>query len=85
MLWVHGGAYILGSGSLPMYEGTGFAKTGVILVTINYRLGNLGFFAHPAIDGQDPNGEHGNYAFMDQKRGAQMGAEQYRDIRRRSQ
>ncbi|HKJ72497.1 MAG TPA: carboxylesterase family protein [Alphaproteobacteria bacterium] len=67
MLWVHGGAYILGSGSLPMYEGTGFAKSGVVLVTINYRLGNLGFFAHPAIDGQDPNGEHGNYAFMDQK------------------
>jgi len=66
MLWVHGGAYILGSGSQPMYEGTGFARDGVILVTINYRLGNLGFFAHPAIDAEDPNGEHGNYAFMDQ-------------------
>ena len=67
MLWVHGGAYVLGSGSLPMYQGTGFAKDGVILVTINYRLGNLGFFAHPAIDSESPDGEHGNFAFMDQR------------------
>ncbi len=67
MLWVHGGAYVLGSGSSPMYRGTGFAKDGVILVTINYRLGNLGFFAHPAIDSETPNADHGNYAFMDQR------------------
>ncbi len=67
MLWVHGGAYVLGSGSQPMYEGTGFAKSGVILVTINYRLGNLGFFAHPTIDAGRSDADLGNYAFMDQR------------------
>ena len=67
MVWVHGGAYIVGSGAVPMTQGTGFAKQGAILVTINYRLGNLGFFAHPAIVAETPDGEHGNYAFMDQR------------------
>jgi para-nitrobenzyl esterase len=67
MVWLHGGAYVVGSGAVPMTQGTGFAKQGVILVTINYRLGNLGFFAHPAIDTETPDGEHGDYAFMDQR------------------
>jgi para-nitrobenzyl esterase len=49
MVWIHGGAGRMGSGSLPYYDGTSFARDGVVLVTINYRLGNLGAFAHPAL------------------------------------
>jgi para-nitrobenzyl esterase len=49
MVWIHGGSGRWGSGSLPYYDGTSFARDGVVLVTINYRLGNLGSFAHPAL------------------------------------
>ena len=49
MVFVHGGSARMGAGSLPYYDGTGFARDGVVLVTINYRLGNLGSFAHPAL------------------------------------
>lgn len=50
MVWIHGGAYILGAGRLPIYHGAPFVKRGAILVTINYRMGALGFFAHPALE-----------------------------------
>lgn len=43
MVWIHGGGFEMGSGSSPMYDGTHFAKSGVVLVTLNYRLGALGF------------------------------------------
>jgi len=43
MVWIHGGAFIIGSGSSPMYDGSAFANRGVVLVSINYRLGALGF------------------------------------------
>jgi para-nitrobenzyl esterase len=49
MVWLHGGSGRFGAGSLPYYGGTSFARDGVVLVTINYRLGNLGAFAHPAL------------------------------------
>jgi para-nitrobenzyl esterase len=49
MVWIHGGSGRFGAGSLPYYDGTTFARDGVVLVTINYRLGNLGSFAHPAL------------------------------------
>jgi len=61
LVWLHGGAFRLGSGSVPFYDGTRFAKDGVVLVTLNYRLGRLGFFAHPAL-GDDV----GNFALEDQ-------------------
>ena len=60
MVWIHGGAFRLGSGAQPFYDGASFAANGVILVTFNYRLGRLGFFAHPALD------EGGNFGLMDQ-------------------
>ncbi|KFE72238.1 Carboxylesterase type B [Hyalangium minutum] len=50
MVWIHGGAYTLGAGRLPVYHGAPLVKRGVILVTINYRLGALGFFAHEALE-----------------------------------
>ncbi len=64
MLWIHGGAFIFGSGA--SYDGTQFAKQGVIVVTINYRLGRAGWFAHPALTKENPKGELGNYGLMDQ-------------------
>lgn len=65
MVWIHGGAFIFGSSSQPTYMGDGFARQGVVLVTINYRLGRFGFFAHPALSAEQPDEAHGNYAYLD--------------------
>ncbi len=66
MVWIHGGGYTTGSGSLSVYEGTRFARRGVVLVTINYRLGPFGFLAHPALTAESPEGTSGNYGLLDQ-------------------
>jgi para-nitrobenzyl esterase len=67
MVWVHGGAHVIGSGTFPAFDGTSFARQGVILVTINYRLGALGYFAHPALTAEAKRGEAlANYGLMDQ-------------------
>ncbi len=67
MVWIHGGGFRSGSGSQIFYDGSDFAKDGVILVTINYRLGALGFFAHPALTAAAPaDAPLGNYGIMDQ-------------------
>ncbi len=65
MVWIHGGAFVMGSGSGPGVEGQ-FARHGVILITINYRLGRLGHFAFPALSKEHPEEPKGSYAFMDQ-------------------
>src|SRR3546814_16145926 len=57
MVWIHGGAHVVGSGTFPVFDGTAFARQGVVLVTINYRLGALGYFAHPALSPAKPRGE----------------------------
>ena len=64
MVWIHGGAFIFGSGSA--YDGSQFARQGVIVVTMNYRLGRAGWFAHPALTAESPKGPLGNYGLMDQ-------------------
>ncbi|MDI1475335.1 carboxylesterase/lipase family protein [Polyangium sp. y55x31] len=64
MVWIHGGALVRGGASL--YPGAGLARQGVVLVTLNYRLGRLGFFAHPALAREAPNEPRGNYGYMDQ-------------------
>jgi para-nitrobenzyl esterase len=66
MVWIHGGGFTGGSGSGPGSAGDAFAKQGVILATINYRLGRLGHFAHPALSKEIPNEWKGSYAYMDQ-------------------
>ena len=66
MVWIHGGGFTGGSGSSPQNFGNEFAKQEVLLVTINYRLGRLGFFAHPALSKEFPNEPKGNYGYMDQ-------------------
>jgi para-nitrobenzyl esterase len=63
MVWIHGGAFVGGSGNT---SGVQFAKQGVILVSINYRLGRLGHFAFPALSQEHPEEPKGSYAFMDQ-------------------
>ena len=66
MVWIHGGAFVFGSGAGPDFSGAAFAKQGVMLVSINYRLGRLGFFAFPALSQENPNEPKANYAYMDQ-------------------
>jgi para-nitrobenzyl esterase len=66
MVWIHGGAFVFGSGSSPDFSGVQFAKQGVILITFNYRLGRFGFFAFPALSQEHPEEPKGNYAYMDQ-------------------
>lgn len=66
MVWIYGGAFVFGSGAQSEYSGEHFAKKGVILVTFNYRVGRLGFFAFPALSKEHPEEPKGNYAYMDQ-------------------
>ncbi|MDO8910721.1 MAG: carboxylesterase family protein [Phenylobacterium sp.] len=64
MVWLHGGSHRYGAGWI--YDGSNFARDGVVLVAINYRLGPLGYFAHPALTQQAGAGMVGNYGLMDQ-------------------
>jgi para-nitrobenzyl esterase len=66
MVWIPGGGFIAGSAAMPLYWGDRLALKGVILVTIAYRLGPLGFLAHPELTRESPHGASGNYALMDQ-------------------
>lgn len=67
MVWLHGGGNALGAGSLGAYDGQDFVRDGVILVTLNYRLGALGFFAHPALTKAAKSDEPlVSYGIMDQ-------------------
>jgi len=66
MVWIHGGGHQFGSGDFNYYQSNALAKKGVVLVTINYRLGAMGYMAHPALSETDPNGVSGNYGTLDQ-------------------
>jgi para-nitrobenzyl esterase len=66
MLWLHGGGFIMGSGAFPKYDGSALAANGVLVVTINYRLGRFGVFAHPALAREQAGKTQGNYGLMDQ-------------------
>lgn len=66
ILWIHGGAFLGGLGHDSLYLGGPMASRGVIEVTINYRLGVLGFLAHPELSAEDPHGVSGNYGLLDQ-------------------
>jgi para-nitrobenzyl esterase len=64
MVWIHGGGFALGSGSEPVYNSPELVERGVVLVTLNYRLGRLGFYAHRAL--QEPGTRVANFALLDQ-------------------
>jgi para-nitrobenzyl esterase len=66
LVYFHGGGMAVGDGSEARYDGTSFARQGIVAVTINYRLGLFGFFAHPALTAESPHHASGNYAFLDQ-------------------
>lgn len=66
MVWIHGGSHQTGAGSLDIYQANQLVENGVVLVTINYRLGPFGYLAHPALSADDPNGVSGNYGLLDQ-------------------
>jgi para-nitrobenzyl esterase len=66
LVYFHGGGFAAGSGDEPRYDGTNFAKKGIVVVTVNYRLGVFGFVAHPELTAESPNKASGNYGMLDQ-------------------
>jgi para-nitrobenzyl esterase len=65
MLWLHGGSFKTGSGSVQIYDGRKLAARGIIVATLNYRLGVLGFLAHPQLTAESAQHVSGNYGIMD--------------------
>lgn len=65
MVWIHGGAYIFGAGGLNIYDGAPMARKGAVMVNFNYRLGQLGFFRHPALLKED-QAAPANFGLLDQ-------------------
>ena len=66
MVWIYGGAFTGGGTAIPTYDGTNLAKEGVVVVSIAYRVGPLGFLAHPALSAELPAHASGTYGLMDQ-------------------
>lgn len=65
LVWIHGGGYVNGGSSTPIYDGSAFARQGLVFVSFNYRLGRFGFFSHPALVAAK-EGPVGNFGLMDQ-------------------
>ncbi len=65
MVWIHGGGFVSGSGSDALTDGTRLASQGVIVVTLNYRLGPFGFLAHPVLSAESTHNASGNYGLLD--------------------
>jgi para-nitrobenzyl esterase len=65
LVWIYGGGFNEGSGAVPVYNGTNLAKKGIVVVNLNYRVGSLGFMAHPDLT-KEQSGASGNYGIQDQ-------------------
>ncbi len=65
-VWIHGGALRGGAGGQSIYDGEALAKSGLVVVSINYRVGILGYLAHPELSAESPDGVSGNYGMLDQ-------------------
>jgi para-nitrobenzyl esterase len=65
LFWIHGGGYFEGSSSAAIYDGENFARKGIVVVSLNYRLGALGFLAHPQLSAESPHHVSGNYGVLD--------------------
>ena len=66
MVWIYGGGFSFGSTDDPICDGVNLAKKGVVVVSIAYRVGQLGFLAHPELSAENPNNVSGNYGLLDQ-------------------
>ena len=66
LVYFYGGGFVAGDGSEPRYDGASMAREGIVVVTLNYRLGVFGFFAHPELSAESPHGASGNYGLLDQ-------------------
>ena len=66
MMWIHGGSFVTGTASDPLFDGSKLAQAGVVVVTLNYRLGAFGWLAHPALAEGSANSPTANYGLMDQ-------------------
>jgi len=66
MVWIYGGGFTEGSSSVAVYDGAALARMGVVLVSLNYRVGSLGFLAHPELTKESPEKSSGNYGLLDQ-------------------
>ena len=66
IVWIHGGGFTNGSTAMPVYDGAALARRGVLVVTLAYRLGPLGFLAHPELTAESPQRTSGDYGLMDQ-------------------
>jgi para-nitrobenzyl esterase len=67
MVWIHGGGFTMGSTKQELYDGAALSHSGVVVVSMNYRLGALGFLGHPALSAESPGKASGNYGLMDQR------------------
>ena len=66
IVWIHGGGFRVGSGREPLFDGEDLAKKGLVVVTLNYRLGIIGFFAYPELTRESPHHASGDYGLLDQ-------------------
>jgi para-nitrobenzyl esterase len=66
MIWIHGGSFVAGSAADPLFDGSKLAQAGVVVITLNYRLGAFGWLAHPALAEGASNSRIANYGMMDQ-------------------
>jgi para-nitrobenzyl esterase len=66
MVWIYGGAFVVGSTAVPVYDGQGLAAKGVVVVSMNYRVGIFGFYASAELDAESPHHASGNYGLLDQ-------------------
>ena len=82
--WIYGGALQSGASREPMYDGKRLAERGVVVVSINYRLGVLGWLAHPELSAESPQGISGNYGLLDQIRALTWVKDNIARVRRRS-
>jgi para-nitrobenzyl esterase len=69
LYWIHGGGFVMGAASQPLYNGEDLARLGCVVVSVNYRLGLFGFLAHPALSAESPDKASGNYGLLDQIEG----------------
>ena len=66
MIWIHGGSFVAGNAGDPLFDGSKLAQAGVVVITLNYRLGAFGWLAHPALAEGASNSHSANYGMMDQ-------------------